>query len=124
MIFAVKIRLGIPNKSPETVRLWTTEQSQCVRIFVGHFSDVDCLTFHPNNNYVASGSSDRSVRLWDGLTGNCVRLMTGHKAAISAVEFSVDGRFLVSGGNDNRVLGKWDEDGDSLPQETPRFNLL
>ena len=47
------------------MRLWTTEQSQCVRIFVGHFSDVDCLTFHPNNNYVASGSSDRSVRLWD-----------------------------------------------------------
>ena len=89
------------------MRLWTTEQSQCVRIFVGHFSDVDCLTFHPNNNYVASGSSDRSVRLWDGLTGNCVRLMTGHKAAISAVEFSVDGRFLVSGGNDNRVLGEW-----------------
>ena len=78
-----------------------------MRIFVGHFSDVDCLTFHPNNNYVASGSSDRSVRLWDGLTGNCVRLMTGHKAAISAVEFSVDGRFLVSGGNDNRVLGEW-----------------
>ena len=41
----------------KTVRLWTTEQWQCVRIFVGHFSDVDCVAFHPNSNYVASGSS-------------------------------------------------------------------
>ena len=48
----------------KTVKLWTTEQSSCLRIFVGHFSDVDCVAFHPNSNYVASGSSDRSVRLW------------------------------------------------------------
>ena len=48
----------------KTVKLWTTEQSSCLRIFVGHFSDVDCIAFHPNSNYVASGSSDRSVRLW------------------------------------------------------------
>jgi len=48
----------------KTVKLWTTEQSSCLRVFVGHFSDVDCVAFHPNSNYVASGSSDRSVRLW------------------------------------------------------------
>ena len=48
----------------KTVKLWTTEQSSCLRIFVGHFSDVDCVAFHPNSNYVASGSGDRSVRLW------------------------------------------------------------
>ena len=47
------------------LRLWTTESPYCVRIFVGHHSDVDCLAFHPNCNYVASGSSDRSVRVWD-----------------------------------------------------------
>jgi transcription initiation factor TFIID subunit 5 len=40
----------------KTVRLWTTEQWQCVRILVGHFSDVDCVAFHPNANYVASGA--------------------------------------------------------------------
>ena len=77
---------------------------------VGHFSDVDCITFHPNSNYVASGSSDRSVRIWDCLNGNCVRLMTGHKDAVSAVAFSNDGRFLASGGSgpdDHRVL-LWD----------------
>lgn len=65
------------------------------RLFSGHVSDVDCLTFHPNCNYVASGSSDRSIRMWDCVTGSCVRLMTGHKAAVSCMAFSLDGRFLV-----------------------------
>jgi WD40 repeat protein len=37
------------------------------------------VQFHPNSNYVATGSSDRSLRLWDCVTGSCVRLMTGHK---------------------------------------------
>ena len=38
-----------------------------------------CVQFHPNSNYVATGSTDRTVRLWDVLSGNCVRVMTGHK---------------------------------------------
>ena len=42
---------------------------------------LQCVQFHPNSNYVATGSSDRSVRLWDCVTGNHVRLMTGHKVS-------------------------------------------
>ena len=43
----------------KTARLWVTESSSCVRVFAGHFSGVDCLAFHPNANYIATGSSDR-----------------------------------------------------------------
>nr|CAD7569457.1 unnamed protein product [Timema californicum] len=88
-------------------RLWATDQHQPLRIFAGHFSDVDCVQFHPNSNYVATGSSDRTVRLWDCVTGNHVRLMTGHKAPIYTLCFSVEGRFLASAGADCRVL-LWD----------------
>jgi len=65
------------------------------------------VQFHPNSNYIATGSSDRSVRLWDCVTGNCVRLMTGHKGTVSALCFSIDGRFIASGGADKKVL-IWD----------------
>lgn len=83
----------------KTARLWATDQYQPLRIFGGHFSDVDvriiskiftiefvlkynlfqCIEFHPNSNYVATGSSDRTVCLWDISSGNHVRVMTGHK---------------------------------------------
>lgn len=66
-----------------------------------------CIQFHPNSNYVATGSSDRRVCLWDCITGNHVRLMTGHKSPIHALGFSVCGRFLASSGTDCRVL-IWD----------------
>lgn len=60
-------------------RLWATDHYQPLRIFAGHLADVNCTKFHPNSNYVATGSADRTVRLWDVLNGNCVRIFTGHK---------------------------------------------
>lgn len=66
-----------------------------------------CIQFHPNSNYVATGSSDRRVCLWDCVTGNYVRLMTGHKSPIHVLAFSVCGRYLASAGSDCKVL-VWD----------------
>lgn len=68
---------------------------------------MDCVQFHPNSNYVATGSTDRSVRLWDVLSGACVRHMTGHKSTIYALAFSSCGRFLCSAGGGGRIL-VWD----------------
>lgn len=114
--------------------LWATDHYQPLRIFSGHLADVTCTCFHPNSNYVATGSSDRTIRLWDVLTGNCVRIFTGHKVRhkyyrladllqrqlltrtyilylpqgpIHALDFSPSGKFLASGATDGRVL-LWD----------------
>lgn len=56
------------------------------------------MKFHPNDNYLATGSSDKSCRVWDLLTGNAVRLFSGHARGVSSVCFSVSGRFLISAG--------------------------
>lgn len=40
-----------------------------------------CCKFHPNGNYIGTGSCDKSVRLWDILNGQCVRIFTGHKVS-------------------------------------------
>lgn len=67
------------SRSALSASLWATDHYQPLRIFSGHLADVTCTRFHPNSNYVATGSSDRTIRLWDVLTGNCVRIFTGHK---------------------------------------------
>ncbi|XP_074763759.1 transcription initiation factor TFIID subunit 5 isoform X2 [Athene noctua] len=88
-------------------RLWATDHYQPLRIFAGHLADVTCTRFHPNSNYIATGSADRTIRLWDVLNGNCVRIFTGHKGPIHSLAFSPNGRFLATGATDGRVL-LWD----------------
>ena len=46
-------------------------------------SNLQCCKFHPNGNYIATGSCDRSVRLWDVINGQCCRIFTGHKVVIT-----------------------------------------
>ena len=66
---------------------------------------MDCLRFHPNSLYLATGSSDRSCRLWDVQRGACVRLFVGHQSPISCVRISSDGRYLASAGAGNSASG-------------------
>lgn len=102
-----------------TARLWSTDRSNALRIYAGHLSDVDvrflilliifapvsclfffwqCVRFHPNSLYLATGSSDRTARLWDVQRGNCVRVFIGHQNIVSTMAFSPDGKTLATAG--------------------------
>jgi transcription initiation factor TFIID subunit 5 len=64
-------------------------------VCAGHQSDVDVVSWHPNSQYVATGSSDRTVRLWDvssgercsflfARNGQCQHLLLHHLASLSS----------------------------------------
>lgn len=56
------------------------------------------VKFHPNGQYISTGSSDKTCRVWDVLSGKTVRLFTGHARAVSDICFSPDGRYFISVG--------------------------
>ena len=97
----------ISGGADRTTRLWSIEQSKPIRIFCGQSSDVKAIEFHPNCNYIISGSEDCSIVLYDFLTGASERHFVGHQYPISALKISSDGQMLASG-DAGGVINIWD----------------
>ena len=57
-----------------TAKLWQMERAYPLRIYRGHESDVDVVKFHPNCNYLATGSNDKTLRLWSHADAKMVRI--------------------------------------------------
>lgn len=63
-----------------------------------------CVKFHPNEAYMASGGADRSVRLWAVCDARLVRVLCGHRAAVRALAFAPAGTHLASAGQQTNTL--------------------
>lgn len=67
-------------------------------------SDIDCVEFHPNIHYLATGSNDKQVRLWSILSGECVRIMVSVAGTVRSLKFSRSGNHLFSGNEYGQIV--------------------
>ncbi|HTK06577.1 MAG TPA: WD40 repeat domain-containing protein [Ktedonobacteraceae bacterium] len=76
--------------------------------FKQHADDVRCLTFSPDDRFLASGSRDCTICLWDiKKRGAPLHILHGHTQEVTTLAFSPDGKLLASGSED-RNIGIWD----------------
>jgi transcription initiation factor TFIID subunit 5 len=83
------------------------KQHSPLRILSGHMTDVECIEFHPNSHYIATGASDKQIRLWEIETGECVRLMFTVPGSVRSLKFTKNGLFLLAG-NDAGLMVVFD----------------
>ncbi len=69
----------------------------------GHTNYVLSVSFNPNTNVLASGSSDNTIKLWNPITGVLLRTMTGYTSSVYSVSFNPNTNVLASGSWDNRI---------------------
>jgi uncharacterized protein with WD repeat len=81
-----------------TIYLWSIDNKELIRTFVGHDLRVNTLAFSPDGQTLASGSNDKTVRLWDVNSGRQLHILEGHSSNIGTVAFTPDGGSLISSG--------------------------
>ncbi|PSB20989.1 hypothetical protein C7B65_06190 [Phormidesmis priestleyi ULC007] len=74
----------------------------------GHCNTIWALTWSPNGEKFATGSSDGTVRIWNPHTGGCLQAIQG-ASIVWTVAWSADGKILASVGTED-TLQLWDVD--------------
>lgn len=74
--------------SDNTARAWTPDSPNCVVVYQGHGSSVNCIAASEANRELYTGSSDGTARSWDIETGQQLRVFDGHQSAILCMKAS------------------------------------
>lgn len=64
---------------------------------------AQAIAFHPNGNYIATGSTDLTVRLWDVTSGKLLRVFIDCHLPVNCVSFSPDGKYLAAAGEESKI---------------------
>jgi len=90
-----------------SVLLWDGSGGTYSCTCLSHPRPVNSVSFSPDGQLLACGSTDGTVRLWDAQTWESPRVVGGQQAGIAAVCFSPDGQWLATASDDKSVK-LWD----------------
>ncbi|KAK6467642.1 telomerase protein component 1 isoform X1 [Huso huso] len=84
------------------LKVWAVAKGSLV-LTLPHPYPLNCVTFHPEGQLIATGSWDRSIRIWNWLSAQIVSTLSGHSASVHSLCFAPSGVSLASGSLDGEV---------------------
>ncbi|XP_037895786.1 periodic tryptophan protein 2 homolog isoform X1 [Glossina fuscipes] len=95
--------VALASKELGQLLVWEWQSEQYIMKQQGHSSEMICISYSPDGQYIATGGEDSKVKLWNTQSGFCFVTFTEHTSAITAVQFSRSKKFLVSSSLDGTV---------------------
>ncbi|XP_077295123.1 periodic tryptophan protein 2 homolog isoform X2 [Arctopsyche grandis] len=83
--------------------VWEWQSEQYVLKQQGHSSDMTCLCYSPDGQYIATGGQDGKVKLWNTATGFCFVTFSEHTSSITDIQFSANKKFFISSSLDGTI---------------------
>ncbi|XP_055527884.1 periodic tryptophan protein 2 homolog [Wyeomyia smithii] len=83
--------------------VWEWQSEQYVMKQQGHSTGLNCVTYSPDGQMLATGGLDGKVKLWNISNGFCFVTFSEHSSSVTAVEFSGNKKFFVSSSLDGTV---------------------
>lgn len=83
--------------------VWEWQSEQYIMKQQGHTSEMSCIAYSPDGQYIATAGQDNKVKLWNTLNGFCFVTFSEHTSCVTGVQFSKNKKFLVTSSLDGTV---------------------
>lgn len=90
-----------------TLRFWTPDSEECLRIVNAHAMSVSNICPAANGLFFITSSADRMVKVWNRHTGHCMKSIEAHEDLIRAAIMLPDNKHFISGSDDD-IMKVWD----------------
>ncbi|XP_060652444.1 periodic tryptophan protein 2 homolog [Drosophila nasuta] len=95
--------VALASKEIGQLLVWEWQSEQYIMKQQGHSSEMTCIAYSPDGQYIATGGEDSKVKLWNTQSSFCFVTFSEHTSGVSAVTFSRNKKFLVSSSLDGTV---------------------
>ena len=89
----------------KTIRVWSLETAECIRLLKGHTLRVTRVKELPNEQLIST-SEDKTLKLWNIFSGKCSKTFVGHEAGVRCIAILPNNRVVT--GSDDCSLRVWD----------------
>ncbi|XP_070161171.1 periodic tryptophan protein 2 homolog [Polyergus mexicanus] len=83
--------------------VWEWQSETYVMKQQGHRTNMNCLAYSPDGQYIVTGGDDGKVKLWNILSNFCTLTFHEHTSSISGVLFSHNRKFIASASLDGTI---------------------